>query len=106
MKGLVIECRSCDDQFSDIWSLMNHRKLKHAQLVAQCKSIILNGKCRFTSEKCWWNHDAKKSDQNSAFKCFICDEVFTSKSEMMKHRKREHRSKVRKCTNFAQNQRT
>ena len=104
MTDEVIKCKHCDDQFSDIWSLMNHRKLKHAHLVAQCKSITLNGKCRFTSEKCWWSHDTKKTDHNLAIKCFICDKSFTSKSEMMKHRKREHRSKVRKCTNFTQNQ--
>ena len=100
----VIKCKHCDDQFSDIWSLMNHRKLKHADLVAQCKNIKLNGECRFTSEKCWWNHDSKKSNQNAVIQCYICKESFTSKSEMMKHRKREHRSRVRKCSKFSENQ--
>ena len=64
----------------------------------------LDGKCPYTSEKCWWKHDTNEIDPNSAINCFICNETFTSKSVMMKHRKKEHRSKVRKCTKFLQNQ--
>ena len=98
----VIKCKHCDDQFSAIWNLMNHRKLKHINTVRQCQNYQ-SGKCRFTSEKCWWRHDPVVTEQSSTIKCFNCGESFTSKSEMMKHRKLAHRMTVSKCAKFLQN---
>ena len=98
----VIKCKHCDEPFSAIWNLMNHRKLKHINTVRQCENYQ-SGKCHFTSEKCWWRHDSTVIEQSSTIKCFNCGESFTSKSEMMKHRKAAHRMAVRKCTKFLQN---
>ena len=81
---------------------MNHRKLKHINTVRQCQNYQ-SGKCRFTSEKCWWRHDSTVIEQSSTIKCFNCGESFSCKSEMMKRRKSTHRMAVRKCTKFLQN---
>ena len=99
----VIKCKHCDEQFSAIWNLMNHRKVKHIDTVRQCRNF-LSGNCNFTSETCWWRHELTVMLQNSTIKCFNCGEIFKTKSEMMKHRKAIHRMLVRKCTKFLQNE--
>ena len=48
-KKEVIKCRHCDQQFSEKWNLMNHRKLKHIETVAYFMNS-LEGKCIFTQE--------------------------------------------------------
>jgi hypothetical protein len=53
--------------------------------------------------KCWWNHDLSQDLSSENIKCFICNEIFESKADMMFHRKRTHASYVRKCIQFAQN---
>ena len=98
----VIQCKNCGEQFSEKWNLMTHRKLKHKNTIAFCRNNLL-GKCSFTSEMCWWNHEKSQNDQNSSVECFLCGEPFDSKAGMMIHRKSVHKSKVRKCTNFMQN---
>ena len=98
----VIKCKHCGDQFSAIWNLMNHRKEKHENFVRPCKNYQ-DGKCIRTSETCWWRHENVKIVQNLTIKCFICNEIFETKSQMMQHRKREHRDKVRSCVNYLQN---
>ena len=81
---------------------MQHRKLMHIHNVAFCKNKTA-GNCHYTSDMCWWKHEETEADQNFSIDCFICKETFGSKAEMMNHRRAEHFSKVRKCTNFMQN---
>lgn len=79
--------------------LMNHRKIKHIQTVANCAKKI-NGECRFSSQKCWWNHEFNLEIENKSedqFKCFTCNETFSSKGKMMLHKKQKHRHLVRTC---------
>ena len=95
----VIKCRICDDQFSEKWNLMNHRKEKHIHTVAFCKKK-LEGNCPFTDEKCWWNHQARYTEITQRVECFICGEIFEDKSSLMRHRKTKHTSIIRKCEKF------
>ena len=96
----VIVCKHCGEQFSEIWNLMNHRKQFHRSTVAFCKNKILDT-CRFTSEKCWWNHERNDSSQNTNIvECFICNQTFKTKSAMMIHRKHNHANLVKTCDNF------
>ena len=96
----VIKCKHCDEQFSAIWNLMYHRKQAHRNTVAFCKNKLADI-CKFTSEKCWWNHERNNSVQNiTIIECFICNQTFGTKSEMMVHRKKVHASLVKMCNNF------
>ena len=94
----VITCKTCGDKFSTKWSLMNHRKAKHINTVAFCRNK-LEGKCDFADEKCWWNHAEKSTDN---IQCFICNHVFETKTQMMIHRKNEHKEIVKCCSQFQQ----
>ena len=98
----VIKCKHCDEQFSEKWNLMNHRKEKHIQTVAYCRKK-LEGACPFTDEKCWWSHQAKQMLNPERIECFICGETCLDKPSLMKHRKSNHPSVIRKCNKFAQN---
>ena len=79
---------------------MNHRKQKHPSIVALCKNKKEKN-CKFSSERCWWRHEASKND--SGIDCFNCSKNFQTKGEMMNHRKREHASNVKTCNNFLTN---
>ena len=81
---------------------MTHRKQKHRQTVAYCKKK-LEGSCPFTDEKCWWNHQDKPIQSTQSIECFICSEIFADKSSLMKHRKSEHASIIKRCEKFLQN---
>ena len=48
-------------------------------------------------DTCWFSHDQVKKQEG--FKCTICGTSFTSKSELMIHRKIEHDRKVKQCKN-------
>ena len=95
MQEEVIKCRYCGQQFSEVWNLMSHRKKEHKNTVAFCKNKLLD-KCPFDSEKCWWNHE--KNSNTNTIECFICNQTFSTKNEMMLHRKTNHAEMVQKCT--------
>ena len=101
-KNEVIRCRNCDEQFSEKWNLMYHRKQKHIQFVAYCKKKI-EGNCPFSDEKCWWNHQNKNKASPLEIECFICGEIFESKSSLMRHRKLKHPTLVKRCDKFIKN---
>ena len=101
-------CRICGEEFGEKWNLMVHRKQIHLTSVAQCKRN-LEGKCYFSSTFCWWNHDnipvqefANGNIENNIarFHCYICDKVFNNKTDIMEHKKSDHRGSVKVCTNF------
>ena len=58
--------------------------------------FFIEGKCTFGDE-CWFSHDQSKPLEE--FKCAICESKFTSKFDLMHHRKKEHGRKVPKCKN-------
>ena len=98
----VIHCKTCNEQFSDKWNLMYHRKSQHINTVAMCRNH-LEGKCQYTAEMCWWKHETSGNMMNEGVSCFICNETFESKTSMMKHRKDVHKSVVRRCEQFLKN---
>ena len=85
----VIKCRNCDEQFSEKWNLMNHRKLNHIETIAFCKNK-LEDNCPFSDQKCWWNHQKVENNKDDSIECYVCNEHFETKSSMMKHRKANH----------------
>ena len=83
---------------------MNHRKLEHPSKKI-CR-YFLKETCDFQSEECWYRH-VKKSDANSnesteEHDCNKCEIIFTQKSDLMKHLKKEHPTTVPKCRNYMQ----
>ena len=103
LKGIptygTIKCRICSEEFSEKWNLMMHRKIVHPNTVAFCQKFE-KGECTYTTESCWWHHE--KREHNDGFNCFSCGKVFRTKSDMMVHRKREHTSLIKSCTEFLQ----
>ena len=100
----VIKCRNCNEQFSEKWNLMVHRKQKHVESVANCRKKQ-DGNCPFSDEKCWWNHKNRQANKHNIeqIKCYFCDKIFENKPSLMKHRKAEHRSVVRRCDKYVGN---
>ena len=94
-----LTCRVCDEVFETKPNLMVHRKQKHANLVATCRNYKTE-KCPFADSKCWWNHYVQKQSVAAEVKCFICDEKFENKTNMMIHRKKNHPELVRKCDQY------
>ena len=74
----------------------------HITSVAPCKNYI-EEKCNFTALMCWWNHEEKQIGQKEDIDCFVCNETFKSKPELMTHRKKNHSEIIRQCIQFSQN---
>ena len=50
------------------------------------------GVCPFVESVCWYKHrEAVITEVSNTFKCNICDEGYTNKSEIMFHKKQKHR---------------
>ena len=97
-----LSCRNCGEKFQSKRSLLDHRKHSHFNTVAFCRNYQ-EGKCPFTSEMCWWNHRELSDARSDVVGCYICNETFENKSEMMLHRKIMHPNHVRACQNFMKN---
>ena len=95
-KESSIRCKNCGEQFNTKWNLMYHRKAKHLSTVAYCRNKS-EGKCQYADDMCWWNHAEK---QEGTIECHICNNIFTSRANMMSHRKREHKDLVKICSQF------
>ena len=98
----TIKCRNCDEQFSEKWNLMLHRKQKHIESVAFCRKKR-DGMCPFSNEKCWWSHKKRQAHNIEQIECYFCDEILKDKPSLMKHRKAEHKSLIRKCEKYLKN---
>ena len=97
-----IVCNNCGEKFPAKMNLLSHRKSKHSETVAVCRKY-LEGKCHFSPEKCWWNHKQMDEKNTDRVCCYICSDIFETKTKMMLHRKRNHKEQVSKCKNFLQN---
>ena len=101
----MIKCRNCGEEFTEKWRLMNHRKSEHISSVALCRNNI-EGNCKFAADMCWWNHAdqyQKQSNLVDLIECYVCNETFGNKPEMMIHRKNKHLGIVRNCNEFTKN---
>ena len=106
-RGNLITCNNCQQDFTSFWNLMNHRKLEHPSN-RKCRDFAI-GAC-LRGDLCWYVHEnvMELSSQNSQvvphqgedkIQCYICKKEFSSKNEMMNHKKREHPSNI-VCKNF------
>ena len=75
---------------------MKHRKESHIRAVGPCEKFA-EGNCNFNPESCWWNH-AENISEN--IQCFICNQTFDNKIDMMGHRKKNHPSIIQRCSKF------
>ena len=85
---------------------MNHRKIYHPDLAKPCINNM-EGKCKFTAEICWWNHNNNNHQNNEItgqFICYSCNQQFTNKSTLMTHRKQMHPNTCKPCNKFTQGQ--
>ena len=64
------------------------------QRVSIC-SNFLNGTCYFGTDDCWYIH----TKPSVMLRCTFCEKEFPIKSELMRHRKKEHSSKMKLCIN-------
>ena len=97
-----IECKYCGKQFSEKHAFMIHRKSEHIRTVAQCKNNAV-GRCSFVANECWWNHTEQQEFNSEKISCYICDQVFSSRFDMMMHRKNNHPNVIRTCDRFKDN---
>ena len=102
----VFNCEDCNKQYSDYWSIMNHKKEIH-EVKELCKHF-LKGKCNFKDDDCWFLHEKKQSqhvarqETQEEIKCYVCDKMFSTRNGMMRHRKQYHPEGLRKCNNVEQ----
>ena len=88
----AITCNYCQEKFKTKDSLMVHRKKVHIERVSFC-SNFQNGTCYFESDDCWCAH----TKPSVMLRCTFCEKEFPIKSELMRHRKKEHSSKIKLC---------
>ena len=98
--GGQVVCNFCDNSFQNTRDMMNHKKTEHTEKVNMCWHFSA-GTCPFGETKCWFVHSSEKHDSNTTeYTCNFCEQVFTNKSEFLKHRKIKHAQNVPHCKNF------
>ena len=98
----TIKCRNCGDLFCDRRNFMNHRKSQHVDLVALCRNF-LDGKCVFSKHMCWWKHEESDfSNLTQKQSCYVCNDRFKEKNDLMIHRKKHHPRIVKDCSKFSE----
>ena len=92
-------CETCQQNFTKESDLKHHIKMNHIEMVTPCK-YFLEGRCIFSDEVCWNSHASEiiqNIEPSNEYKCKHCDEVFSMKSNLMKHRKLNHPQNVALC---------
>ena len=102
-----ITCRNCKVEFSNYWSLMNHRRDNHPTDKA-CR-YDLEDKCKHSSEECWYKHKngrnpLNKTQSSNMNNCFECKMNFRNRHELMMHKKVEHVEQCKPCDNYLKNE--
>ena len=102
-----ITCRNCKVEFSNYWSLMNHRRDNHPTDKA-CR-YDLEDRCKHSSQECWYKHKNGKNPSNTTTKtylnkCFECELNFRDKNELMMHKKKEHIEQCKPCEKYLMNE--
>ena len=106
---LQFKCRDCAQEFERMWSLRNHRRDSHGKSKKKCGNKADN-LCKFGAndgEECWYDHtDSIQNADNSAcqdYKCKNCEDKFSSKSQLLTHRKEKHQETVPECYSVKEN---
>ena len=100
---LKVTCHDCKERFKDKVSMMNHKRDSKHPSKRKCNIFP---DCERT-EGCWFVHGTQvihhetpqEAQENNLFTCNVCEQVFTSRNEMMFHKKRIHHSDIL-CSNF------
>ena len=100
---LKVTCHDCKQRFKDKVSMMNHKRDSDHPSKKKCNKFP---DCERT-EGCWYIHgtqvithtNPQGAQENTTFICNVCEQVFTSRNEMMFHKKRIHPSDIL-CSNF------
>ena len=97
--------RQCGKNFKSYNDLMDHRRDDHNSGNKMCR-YFKEGSCHFINsdkEKCWYLHKDTidlSNDTKYDFDCKSCEKNFTSKNEVMNHRKDDHEDEVPPCKDF------
>ena len=96
-----LQCNFCDENFKTIGELMLHKKGQHRDKVSQCWKHS-SGTCDFGEEFCWFIHgeNNKGVSYKREFNCSECGKDFTTKYNLLVHKKIEHKRSVQKCRNI------
>ena len=93
-------CEYCPQMFYSKSDLMCHKKYEHKDKVNPCK-YFQEDRCMFSDEVCWNSHLVNQkliiTTTKNEYICKYCDQVFMSKTELMKHRKHKHIQYVALC---------
>ena len=95
------QCKDCGQEFTEKWTMMNHMRDTHGKSKRKCRYKDTN-ECKHGSIKCWYSHDDESDPQSDSFEsvsitCKVCQNSFSSKSQLLKHRKSEHKETVPMC---------
>jgi hypothetical protein len=77
---------------------MYHKKSTHTDKVATCCSFLA-GNYTFKDDDCWFLHCESEQYTSDEVKCSLCEIKFICQSELLRHRKDEHRNLVQMCRN-------
>ena len=98
------KCFTCEKLFPSYRQLMNHRKSEHPSN-KKCR-YFLQDQCKFNENVCWYSHEKNTKSEadvsSSENACNECDANFTSKKELMKHKKLVHKQNIQKCRKYLQ----
>ena len=71
---------------------MTHRKSEHPS-VKKCR-YFLNNQCKFSTTTCWYSHQENNESGKTVhplnFTCNECEQTFSERNELMKHKKLVH----------------
>ena len=94
-----LSCNFCEETFMKHGDLMKHKKRKHEDRVALCWKFSA-GNCTFGDANCWFlHHESEVSCTTSGWNCILCENEFRCRSELLRHRKKEHGHLVPMCRN-------
>ena len=98
----------CDNRFRSYNDLMDHRRDDHNSGNIVCRYFKI-GSCHYMDSDnggCWYIHKQTKhfenSNTNDNFDCSSCDNVFKSRTDVMKHRLSDHTEEVPMCNSIAE----
>ena len=100
---LKVICHNCKQKFKDKVSMMDHKRDSDHPSKKKCNKFP---DCE-REGSCWYVHERpmgpqtnpQTSQENQSFSCNVCEQVFTTRNDLMFHKKRVHPSNII-CSNF------
>lgn len=108
---MMFSCGLCSEQFNDPKKIQDHSYAMHEIMVYPCDLCGISSKspAGLHMHKRHMHKDVIQPPRDAAnmaavdltndgiYKCYICDEVFTSKSSNIRHRQSMHENRMYKC---------